>query len=466
MKSSLLIAALLCILPVSADESGAPPAPETPAPETPAPETPAPDAAAALRTALQTMAEQGADDYYPAVQAVLDAGGTEQDYLRLMAEAAAAGAPAAQVWRARQLSDYAMSGAASEEAVQEARQMLAAAVAAGYAPAMLELAAYAASGLGGRANEREAMRLLADACKAGSVRARAAYLLMSGRLSKGNLTTPEVASELRNNNVYLEEILAALSESENPGAARSWWEKADAHGSAKAPYNLAQFADASLGEQQAGELIRRSAERHWPEALAVLGALESSGRGETVPPDVPRGTRHLQEAVMLGYQEAAVTLAALFLREPQTYPAERVTALYAEAAARGFDRAKVAHAYCLATGRGCPAEPERGMARLQELAEQGILYAHVALADLYFNGCGTAPDVRRAIDALGEAAAAGLPHAYTLMAVLTQLGNANTAPDPERARIYLRMAAEQADPAENEALFAELTAAGSWHFLP
>ncbi|MGN0864777.1 MAG: tetratricopeptide repeat protein [Akkermansia sp.] len=456
MRHSLLMAALLCALPLSAEEAGA----------APLPAAPVPDAAAALRAALQTMAEQGADDYYPAVQAVLDAGGTEQDYLRLMAEAAAAGAPAAQVWRARQLSDYAMTGAVPSEAVQEARQLLATAAAAGYAPAMLELAAYTASGLGGRANEREAMRLLAEACKAGSVRARAAYLLMSGRLSKENLAAPEVVSELRNNNVYLEEILAALSESEQPETARSWWEKADAHGSAKAPYYLAQSADAALGEPQAEAMIRRSAERHWPEALAVLGAWESSGRGAAEPPDVPRGTRHLQEAVMLGYQEAAVSLAALFLREPQTYPAERVTALYAEAAARGFDRAMVAHAYCLAAGRGCPAEPERGTARLRELAEQGILYAHVALADLYFNGRGTEPDLRRAVDALGEAAALGLPQAYTLMAVLTQLGNASTPPDPERARLYLRMAAEQGDAAESEALFAELVAAGAWHFLP
>ncbi|MGN0828907.1 MAG: tetratricopeptide repeat protein [Akkermansia sp.] len=455
MRHSLLMVVLLCALPLSAEEAGA----------APLPAAPVPDAAAALRAALQMMAEQGADDYYPAVQAVLDAGGTEQDYLRLMTEAAAAGAPAAQLWRAQQLADYAMSGTAAGEAVQEARQLLAAAADAGYAPAMLELAAYTASGLGGRANEREAMRLLTEACKAGSVRARAAYLLMSGRLSKENLTAPEVVSELRNNNVYLEEILAALSESEQPEVARSWWEKADAHGSAKAPYFLAQSGDGAFGEPRAQELLRRAAERHWPEALAVLGAWESSGQGETNPPDGARGMRHLQEAVMLGYQEAAVTLAALFLREPQSYPAERVTALYAEAAARGFDRAMVAHAYCLAVGRGCPPEPERGMARLRKLAEQGVLYAHVALADLYFNGRGTEPDLRRAVDALGEAAAGGLPQAYTLMAVLTRLGNASTPPDPERARLYLRMAAEQGEPAD-EALVEELVAAGAWHFLP
>ena len=103
MRHSLLMAVLLCALPLSAEEAGA----------APLPAAPVPDAAAALRAALQMMAEQGTDDYYPAVQAVLDAGGTEQDYLRLMAEAAAAGAPAAQLWRARQLADYALTGAAA-----------------------------------------------------------------------------------------------------------------------------------------------------------------------------------------------------------------------------------------------------------------------------------------------------------------------------------------------------------------
>lgn len=421
---------------------------------------------APVTAALEKVTQENSEDLYPVVAAVLDAGGTEEDYETVMRAAAKKGSPAANLWLAHQeLEKLVVKGGdavMADEAVR-ATKALAEAAKAGYVPALMEQSHLAGSGIGRQPSEKEGLRLLREAVKAGSVRARAAYLLVSGRLDAADWTVPEVASELEKGNYYLEEMIATLYGEDEQ--ARIWYEKAAEHGSARAAYVLSQAYEDAIPEARAAEYLKQAAERHLPEALAAVGMLEVTGDGVLFPVDRAKGLRHLQEALLLGYQPVAVTLASQYINEPAVYSAERVLRLYQTASALGEPRAMVAYAYCLATGRGCAADAAKGREMLKTLANSGMPYASMALADLCFNGVGAEPDVRDAVNALGEAAAAGVPQCYTLMAALTALGTEKTPGDARRAESFLRMAEENQEPAPRE-LFQSLMAEKQWHFLP
>lgn len=421
--------------------------------------------AAPAKDALARIAQENAEDLYPVVAAVLDAGGDEADYAAFMRGEAKAGAPAAQLWLAQtQLEKLVAKGgdAVMSDEVVSAVKSLDAAAKAGYVPALLVQSHMAGAGIGRRPSEKEGLRLLTEACKAGSVRARAAYLLVSGRLNAADWTVPEVASELEKQNYHLEEIIASLYGADEQ--ARAWYEKAAEHGSARAAYVLSQTFEEAIPEEQAAAYLKLAAERHLPEALAAIGMLELNGDGQIVPVNREQGLRHLQEALLLGYQPVAVTLASQYMAEPGKHSAESILALYKNAAEQGDARAMVAYAYCLATGRGCEADAAKGREMLKSLAFNGMPYASMALADLHFNGVGAEPDVRAAVNALGEAAAAGVPQCYTLMAALTAMGTATTKGDERRAESFLRMAEENHEQSPRE-FYQSLLAEKEWHFL-
>jgi len=337
-----------------------------------------------------------------------------------------------------------------------ARELMKAAAEAGYVPAQVEMARYAGSGVGAAASESEGLRYLMQACRSGSSRARAAYLLLSGRLNTGKFDAPEIASELGKNNYHLEEVIASLY-GDSPEALE-WLEKASAHGSPSAAFMLGQ-SKLQSDEAAALALLKLSAERHLPEALATHGVIQMSQQ------QGKEGLQNLQLAFMLGYTPAASTLAAQFIRQAETYSPERVFELYRLGDALQDARSSVAYAYCLVTGRGCSAAPEKGVEMLRQLADDGSPYANVALADLYFNGCGVESNMMKAVNYLGEADAAGVPNAYVLMAALTQLGNAAAAPDSRRAELYLKMAAERGEQNPRQ-LFDAMIQQKEWHFLP
>lgn len=413
----------------------------------------------AFNQALSRVLASQSEDLYPVALAVLNSGGGEVDFFNLMRRAAEAGNPVAQKWCAQNELQSALLSqpelSAAPEAIK-ARALMKSAADAGYVPAQVEMARYAGSGVGAPADESEGLRWLMQACKTGSARARAAYLLLTGRLDAGKFDAPEIASELNKNNFYLEEVIASLYG--NSPEALAWLEKASAHGSSTAAFLLGQLK-AQTDEAAAQELLKLAAERHLPEALATLGGVMLSTGQES------EGIRSLQLAFMLGYIPAAATLAAQYINHPESYSAERVYALYDVGARLRDSRSAVARAYCLATGRGCAPAAEQGAEQLKHLADGGNPYAHVALADLHFNGIGVPADMMKAINALGEADAAGVPNAYVLMAVLTHLGNAAAAPDARRAELYLRMAEERGAVGAQQ-LFDSLVKEKSWHFLP
>lgn len=414
--------------------------------------------------ALAAVLKAQSDDLYPVADAVLNAGGTETDFYRLMKAASDAGQPVAQRWNAQLMLLSAQEpgmNPAETEIARQSRELMQKAAESGYVPAQVEMARYAGSGIGAPANESEGMRYLMSACKAGSSRARAAYLLLSGRLDAGRFDAPEIASELRKNNYHLEDIIASLPVTK--ADAEKWLRKAAEHGSATAPYVLAQNENASAEAFVAG--MKLAAERHLPEGLATYGQILLNPLREfKVEKNEPAGIRHLQLAFMLGYSPVTATLATLMMNRPEEYSAARVFDLYNVGTVMQDARASVAYAYCLACGRGCDALPDKGVRMLEELADAGSAYSYVALADLYFNGAGVPADLSKAVNYLGDAAASGVPNTYSIMAALTHLGNASAKPDARRAELYLRMAEERGE-TEARRVFDALVKEKQWHFL-
>lgn len=433
------------------------------------------DAGAAFTTALNAVQSAQSEDLGPAVNAALDAtGGDEQAYYRLMREAADARHPVALSWTAGQLLRqlHAQGGDLVNSAeAKRLRAMLEQAASAGYIPAVVEMAHICGSGVGAAADEAEGMKHLMQACKAGSPRARAAYLLLSGRLEKEGASGAAVAAELKKNNYHVEEFLSGLTAKTNETQSLEWMTKAASHGSPRAAYRLGMYYLQQGKEALGHDFLKQAAAQNSPEALAQLAALTLPGVELTpalqsiIKPDTETAIRLFQRSVLLGYTPALIPLAGEYYKQPGKYSAERVFELYRLSADAGDPRGGVAYAHCLVTGRGCQADTERGIRILNQLVDAGVPFANMSLADLYFNGTGVQPDMRKALSSLSAAASAGVPQCYTLMAVLAQLGNAAKASDPARASLYLRMAEERGEIASRET-FDAMVKAGSWKFIP
>jgi TPR repeat protein len=171
--------------------------------------------------ALDAVKAAQSENMGPVVTAVLDAtGGDEQAFWKLMQEASDAGHPVALTWTAgqgiRQLSALGINPESAPEAVKLCAAVEKAA-SSGYVPAQVEMAHLLGSGVGTAPDEKKAMEYLMQACKAGSSRARAAYLLLSGRMEKGGTKDTAVAAELKKNNetemaLATRQVVAALKE--------------------------------------------------------------------------------------------------------------------------------------------------------------------------------------------------------------------------------------------------------------
>ena len=433
------------------------------------------DAQAVFQAALDEVKEKQSENLGSVVAAVLEAtGGDEQAYWRMMQSAADAGHPVALTWLARQtLQQLQVQGLDPETAPQavKLRAAMEQAAATGYIPAVVEMAHFCGSGVGAPPDEKKGMEYLMQACKANSPRARAAYLLLSGRLEKDGASSPAVVAELKRQNYYVEEFLSALVANNDEARSQEWLTQAASHGSPGAAGLLAMYYLQQGKDSLGYDFLKQATERDHAESLAHLAAFTLPG-AELPDGLKPNGTQDIdvairlfQRAALLGYTPALVPLAGEYHKQPEKYPAERVYELYRRAADAGDPRGGVAYAYCLATGRGCAADAGRGVMVLRQLVDAGVAFANLALADLYFNGSGVQADMPKALSCLSAAASAGVPKVYTLMAVLAQLGNTSTAPEPARARMYLRMAEERGEP-DAQAAFDEMVKLGTWKFIP
>ncbi len=466
MKSLALIVCLLAPLAL-ADVPPAAPAQVETAP-----------LATRLHALLDEMEKAQRDDVYDAAKLVLAETGDPTAFYALMEEASKAGSAVATVWLApiemervavrHELTSSWEPQVRDPRAVEMRARVLAAA-GKGYRPAYALAANIVGRPFGGDPDEAEAKRLLMEGSKAGCPQARVGYLLLSGRLQKGGTKDPAVAAELKRSNAYLEETLARISGDTAEGVA--WLRRATEHGSALAPYVLTQSSAAALPEQEAMEMLKLSAERHYPDALAFLGNIRlharalSAATGLGIEEDLAGGLVLLKLAAALGHAEAARSLAsAMVLEEGGKHAPEIICALYRMAAEHGDPQGMAGYGYCLLAGRGCTQDAARGEELLRRAQGKNAQWVNQALASAYYNGFGVKPDLRRAVNALGEDAAMGSQHAYAIMAALTALGNEGTAPDAFRARIYLDMAKDE-DP-EAQAVYDAIIAAKGWRFLP
>ncbi len=433
------------------------------------------DAKSACMAALDEVQKAQSDNLAPVVTAVLDStGGDEQAFLRLMREAADAGHPVALYWVAgqalRQLQFPRMDSPQAPEAAR-LRAAVEQAASAGYVPAIVEMAHLCGNGIGGERDEKTAMQHLMKACTMGNQRARSVYLLFSGRLEKEGAEGAAVVSELKKNNYYVEELLASIVAPTDEAKSREWATRAAEHGSPVAAGNLALYYMLQKQYDKGYDFLKMAVERNHPASLAQLAAMYLPDADlppelrERIKPDTDAAIRLFQRAMLLGYAQAIIPLAGELHKQPGKYPASRVFELYRLAADAGDPRGGVAYGYSLAVGRGCTPDTGRGMDILTRLVDAGVPFANMALADLYFNGTGVPADMSKALSCLAAASAAGVPQCYTLMAVIAQLGNSAKAPDPSRARIYLRMAEERGERTPREA-FDTMVQTGSWRFIP
>lgn len=433
------------------------------------------DAQSACMAALDSVRNAQSDQMGPVITAVMDAtGGDERAYADLLRKAADAGHPVALTWLAQQsllqVQTQGLDLQNSPEA-QRLRAVMEQAASQGYIPAVVEMAHYSGSGIGAAPDEKKGMEYLMQACKANNPRARAAYLLLTGRLEKEGADGAAVAAELKRQNHYVEEFLSAFSARTDEARSLEWMTQAATHGSASAACALALHYIQQGKDALGYEFLKQAVERDNPEAMAQLAAMSlpgaqlNDGLKTLIKPDTETAIRLFRRAVLLGYTPALIPLAGEYHKQPEKYGPERVFELYRKAADSGDARGGVAYAYCLVAGRGCTPDAERGLRILNQLVDAGVPFANMALADLYFNGTGVPADMTKAIRCLNSAASVGVPQSYTLMAVISQLGNAAKASDPSRARVYLRMAEERGEIAPQQT-FDAMVKAGSWKFMP
>lgn len=390
---------------------------------------------AALQQVLDAMVKTNDEDFYEAARVVWEGTADETAFLPMMQAAAKRGNAAAIMWEAM----YELTLIGNDDAAyKKVLKQIELAAKKKYAPAMVAL-----SQLSPKESSDEAKKWLMEACKSGNSKARALYLLQSGRLNPDKLSAPEVASELKKGNHYLEELVASAQSTE--ADAVKWMLLAESHGSPTAPYLLSQAATKA---DEALKHLLTAVERHNVMALYLYGVLLH--RADTLDVALEMGLKkdnatarkHLAIAAMLLSPDAAATLGRAYANgDMPAVPAERICRLFEYAHRCGVNEGSAGLGYCMVMGAGCPRNEEKGMELMLKARDSGALWVNQALASIYFNGAGSIkPNMRKALDALAADAAAGSVYAYAMMAGLSALGNADAKPDTTAAQVYMKFA--------------------------
>lgn len=420
------------------------------------------EAETAMLQELQKLVKTGSEDFCLPARAYLDKHGSCAGYFEAMQKAAKNGNAAAQTWSAMYQLLYVQSGTPEYANVLK---LVAAAAEKKYAPALI-----LSAGLHAQSNPSLSQTHLRAACALGNPKARTLYLMQTGRLSAGNVTLPEVASELKKNNYHLEEALASIQTVE--AKAIEWMHKAEAHGSASAPFLLSQTLVKGEDEQHRLAHMKLAAERGNLVAMHYYGALLC--RANTHPlaiqlgikHDFALGSRYMQLAAMQGMPEASAELALMYAQgQLDSVPVELVYRLFEHAHRCGIAEGTAGVGYCKVLGAGCPVDAEGGISLLLQARDKGALWVNHALASVYFNGtAGVQKNLRKAIDFLTEDAAVSSASAYAIMAAITALGNETTPPDLSTAEYYLDMAKAATPNAQQ--IYDAIVLTKSWICMP
>lgn len=390
---------------------------------------------ARLAQVLDAMVKTNDEDFYEAARVVLEGTGDETALLPMMQAAAKQGNAAAITW----VCMYNIPFVSNDKAAfKRLLDKLKVAAEAKYVPAMVLLSQMSLA-----EQENEAKAWLMEACKSGNRKARALYLLQSGRLEPSKLNAPEVVSELKKGNYYLEELVAGAQTSE--AEAMRWMLLAEEHGSNTAPYLLSQT---EKNPAKAARHLQLAVERHNVMAMYLYGVLLQRADSLDVSqqlglkPNAQEAYKNLAIAAMLSSPEAASAIAMAYANgELKDAPPERIYRLFEYAHKCGLAEGSAGVGYCMVLGVGCKRDEEQGMSMLKVARDRGALWVNQALASIYFNGAGSIkPDMRKALDALSDDAASGSVYAYAIMAGIAALGNESAKPDTSAAEVYMSFA--------------------------
>ena len=413
-----------------------------------------------LLDVLRNMVKTGSDDFYDAAVLVLDATGDESAFLPMMEKAAAAGSSAAQYWLVVQRLPFVEPGT---KEFSDVMLLLNKAVKGKYSPALILSAQVKAQS----GDTNGALADLMEACRLGNPKARAIYLMQTGRLASGNYELPEIASELKKKNYYLEEIIASMQTSEQ--AAYEWMRRAKEHGSNTAPCILSQIPERTAAEALPD--LKLAAERHNVMALYMYGLVCYQGSAlESEFTDNPvEAKRLLQLAAMLGSPEACCTLAEFYaIGNFDGVSPERIYKLFEYAARYGLPNGVAGVGFCKVLGAGCKADVELGLKLMMSARDKGAQWVNRALASLYFNGCaGIKPDLRKALDFLSEDAVQGGVFSYSIAAGIAAVGTSENSPDTSMAEYYLNSALSIPEiAAESRRMYDIIVTTKEWYFMP
>lgn len=430
-----------------------------------------------LLKALQGIEEKDSEDFYNAALTVLETTGDETLFYPMMLTAATKGNAAAQTWVATFNLPTTDSDSAEYKAIMK---QVDAAAAKNYAPALI-----LAAQLRAQTDADAATSLLMKACLAGSSKAKALYLLQSGRIASGDFSLPEIQSELKKQNHYLEELLGSVTALAGKEAeALDWMLKAEAHGSATAAYMLLSVNVPGETQEDYLKHLHLAVERHHLMAMYTYGALlcradeHPAAQQLGIKKDVQQGRKLLQLASMLGSAESATDLAMFYIQGLfDSVPAERIYRLFEYGHRCGVAEGSAGVGYCKVLGAGCEQDVQKGLEMMLAARDAGALWVNQALASIYFNGSGgIAPDMRKAVDYLMADVVSGGTYSYAVMAAITALGNAQQGPNANTAKVYLELAKEP-NPAHDAAtqiqraekmqtVYDAIVSSGTWCFAP
>ena len=460
----------ICSASVPSLESSLPaePAPAaTPMPDTEPDLAPDPAAqTAALAAELDRMLRENDEDFFKVAEMLTKNTGNWISMDGVLAAAAERGEPVSQYWTAkRELDKREKKGSVSLPGPDFAKalKLFRASAERGYLPASIACANLIGGGLGCEPNREEALRYLQDACKKGSARARAIYMMISGRLESGKFDTPEMKFELDRGNYFLEELVADYYAAQQDRAKHvEWLKRASRNGSASAAFRLALIFSAENSDdlsEDPAPYLQLATERHWPEALCLSGKI-AAGQG-----DAARTVDLLAAAAQLGSGEACRILAEICGENGGVgITPELIESLLQRSFELGDVNGMADYAYCRVLAAASPEEAQKWLDLLQEAADASSVSAYKALASLHYNGApGVEPNLRRSVYFLGEARSLGYVQADAIIAAVTALGCKGTEPDADRAASYLKLAVKQVPMAQQ--WYDSLVQEKGWSFL-
>ncbi len=420
--------------------------------------------------ALDKMVEAQSSDYYEAVQIVFDATQDESAIDAWMEKAAAKNQAAALLYVANARIAGILLRQESAKTVHQHIQLLKKAADSDYLPAIVNYSTCINAGITEAPNRSKALALLVPAAAKGSKEARFKWLQLSGRLEGLNdLNRPEVQAEIEKGNDCVMMYISMLTIDLDTRIQNL--QEAAGLGNGDAYFELGAIVE-KVNPKQSYTLMSKAAALHNPNAMAIVGGIESSPikadtilerSGAEFKPE--EGIRLMKLASMLGSPIAQLMLGELYFHGSDLIPQDKQRAFYHfyRAACASNSTALLHYSTMLLTGEGCQANTKLALSICQELSNRKVKEAELLYAYAHYKGIGVEEDAQKAAEILEDLAALNMPEAYVYLAFIAQKGGAKLKADPKQAELYLRMAKiDLGDKAQQ--LYDELMQAKVWQF--